>query len=94
VHEAFADRAYGPDANLRARKLAGAVISDPQLAASQAMQIVQHQRVPVYGEQRFVDVQADTICLHGDQPAALEIMETIVQQFQQHNIVIRAPHRA
>jgi UPF0271 protein len=94
VREAFADRAYGPDGNLRGRKLAGAVISDAAEAAGQALEIVQRQRVSVFGEQGFVDVEADTICVHGDQPEALMIIKAIKNQFQQQNIAIRAPYRA
>jgi UPF0271 protein len=60
--EAFADRQYEPDGTLRSRKLPGALITDPQAAAAQALRLA-----------RRGDVQ--TICVHGDTPGAVEILK-------------------
>jgi UPF0271 protein len=58
--EAFADRRYEPDGSLRSRKFADALITDPAEAAAQAL--------------RFASEGiAQTICVHGDTPHAVEI---------------------
>ena len=59
--EAFADRRYEPDGTLRSRKFADALITDPKEAAGQAVRLA-----------RAGDAQ--TICVHGDTPGAVEIL--------------------
>jgi 5-oxoprolinase (ATP-hydrolysing) subunit A len=60
--EAFADRCYEPDGTLRSRKLPGALITDPAAAAAQAARFA-------------AEGNADTICVHGDTPGAVEILK-------------------
>jgi 5-oxoprolinase (ATP-hydrolysing) subunit A len=59
--EAFADRAYEPDGTLRSRKLPGALITEPASAAAQAVRFAREGK-------------AETICVHGDTPDAVEIL--------------------
>jgi UPF0271 protein len=59
--EGFADRRYESDGTLRSRKLPGALITDPKEAAAQALRIARKGR-------------AQTICVHGDTPGAVEIL--------------------
>ena len=76
AREAFADRAYEADGSLRSRRLPGAVLEDPAQAAEQVVRIVREGLVVAYtGEE--VLVRAETICLHGDTPTAIEIAKTI-----------------
>lgn len=58
--EAFADRRYEPDGSLRNRKLPGALITDPEAAARQAVELAG---------------RADTVCVHGDTPGAVGILK-------------------
>jgi UPF0271 protein len=67
--EAFADRAYEADGSLRSRRLPGAVLDSPGVAAAQALAIVRDGRVASH-DGAVVAVQADTICIHGDTPSA------------------------
>jgi UPF0271 protein len=60
--EAFADRCYEPDGTLRSRKLPGALITDPAEAAAQAARFA-------------AEGSADTVCVHGDTPGAVEILK-------------------
>ena len=60
--EAFADRRYEADGTLRSRKLPGALITDPREAAAQAVRFAR-------------EAQAQTICVHGDTPGAVEILK-------------------
>ena len=61
IGEAFADRCYEPDGTLRSRKLPGALITDPAAAAAQAVRFARQGT-------------AQTICVHGDTPGAVEIL--------------------
>jgi UPF0271 protein len=69
--EAFADRAYEPDGSLRPRTRPGAVLVDPAAVARQALAIALDGRI-LLEDGRSVTVDADTLCLHGDTPGALE----------------------
>lgn len=62
--EGFADRAYEPDGSLRSRALPGAVHTDPQAAARQAVELAASGRV-------------QTICIHGDTPGAPAIAAAV-----------------
>ncbi len=70
--EGFADRAYEPDGTLRSRLLPGAVLSDPALAAAQAVSIVREGGVRA-SDGTFIALAVDTLCLHGDGPEAAVI---------------------
>jgi UPF0271 protein len=60
--EAFADRRYEPDGTLRSRKLPDALITSPPEAAAQAVRLARQGL-------------AETICVHGDTPGAVEILK-------------------
>lgn len=74
--EAFADRAYEADGTLRSRRRPGALLESPELAAAQALSIVRDGCVMSHDGQ-VVTVRADTICIHGDTPAAAEFAKAI-----------------
>jgi UPF0271 protein len=65
--EAFPDRAYNPDGTLLSRSLPGALIDDPHQVAAHALQLAT-QGILFGGE----TVRVDTLCLHGDQPDAVQ----------------------
>jgi UPF0271 protein len=60
--EAFADRRYEPDGSLRSRQFADALITDPSEAAAQALRFAREGK-------------AQTICVHGDTPGAVDILK-------------------
>ena len=62
--EGFADRAYEPDGSLRSRRLEGALLTDPALAAARALALAQAGRV-------------QTLCVHSDTPGAPEIARAV-----------------
>ncbi len=76
VREAFPDRAYLSDGRLSPRSMAGSLIRDPQKAAERAVQMVLEGKIPALdgGE---VAVQAETLCVHGDNPEAVEIARAV-----------------
>jgi UPF0271 protein len=71
AEEAFADRGYLADGSLVPRDQPGALLRGPNETAEQAMSIARDGRVrTVDGD--WLDLHADTICLHGDTPGAAE----------------------
>lgn len=76
VSEAFCDRAYESDGTLRPRAAVGAVITDPVVAARQAVSIAAHGVVRTFdgGE---IAVAAQSLCIHGDTPGAVEIARIV-----------------
>lgn len=87
VAEAFADRAYHADGSLVSRREDGAVLHDPQLIAQRMLQLVQQGGVTSI-EGTFTAIEADSICVHGDSPDAVEIARQLRLLFEQEGIVI------
>lgn len=68
--EVFADRSYQDDGSLTPRTQAGAMIEDVDQAVAQVVRMVKEGKVRSQSG-KDVPVQADTLCIHGDQPNAL-----------------------
>ena len=74
--EAFADRKYEASGRLRSRDLPDALIQDPEKAAQQARMIAtEHKTVAADGTE--IPIHADTICIHGDTPGAVNIARAV-----------------
>jgi 5-oxoprolinase (ATP-hydrolysing) subunit A len=72
AHEVFADRAYEDDGNLVSRKKPGAVLHDAKAIADRVVRMVQDGAViSVTG--KAIKMRTDTVCIHGDNPAAVDI---------------------
>jgi UPF0271 protein len=87
AEEAFADRRYRPDGTLVPRGEPGALLLDPGEAAEQAVGLAR-DNVAVAQDGTRVTVKADTICLHGDTPGAVEIAKRIHELFRDAGIRI------
>lgn len=87
AEEAFADRRYRADGTLVPRGSPGALITDPDEAAEQAVGLAR-DAVVVAEDSARVAVRADTICLHGDTPGAAEIARRIHERFRTAGIRI------
>lgn len=75
--EAFADRRYEPDGELRARRLPGAVLEDPNVAAEQAKSIAAEGIVRLESG-GAIEVPATTLCIHSDSPDAISIARAVM----------------
>lgn len=85
ANEVFADRAYNPDGSLVSRKLEGSVIHDKDLAIERVIKMVKYNKVTtITGED--ISIQADTICVHGDNPSALLFVQEIRRALESENI--------
>ena len=87
AEEAFADRRYRSDGTLVPRGRPNALITDPDEAAEQAVQLAR-DGVVVADDSTRISVRADTICLHGDTPGAAEIARRIHERFRSAGIRI------
>jgi len=74
--EFFGDRAYNPDGSLVSRKAPGAVIHDHEMVAEKVLKMVKDGKV-VCIDGSEIDMAADTICVHGDNPSALALVKNI-----------------
>jgi 5-oxoprolinase (ATP-hydrolysing) subunit A len=84
AQEAFIDRTYQPDGSLTDRRVAGSLITEPAVAAQQALDLVVKGRVKTEdgGE---VQIAAGTLCLHGDNPAVLPILVHVRECLSQNH---------
>lgn len=89
VAEAFADRAYRPDGRLVSRRERGAVLHDPaQIADRVAAMVTSGQVDATDGTQ--LDMKAESVCVHGDSPGAVQIATAVRDRLEASGIEIRA----
>ena len=88
--EFFGDRAYNPDGTLVSRKLPGAVIHDHEQVAKKVLKLVKEGKV-VSIDMTEIELAAETICVHGDNPAALELVKNIRDSLLEEGIEIASP---
>ncbi len=85
--EAFADRAYEADGTLRSRRLPGALLPDPAAAAAQAVSIVRDGQLRRF-DGILVLLHADTLCIHGDTPGAVEYARAVRAALEAAGVVV------
>ena len=78
LFEAFADRAYDDDGQLVARSVPGAVLHDHQAVLEQALSFAHKGGVHSISGQ-WLPLQADSLCVHGDNDVALAAVTAIRQ---------------
>ncbi len=76
AREGFADRQYEEDGNLASRSIPGTVFRDPAKAVEQALRMVEKGEV-VARSGKVIKVEVDTICVHGDEPSAVEVAKAV-----------------
>ena len=87
--EVFADRGYLPDGSLVPRTQAGALITDENKALAQTLEMVRFGRV-IAVDGISANVQADTVCLHGDGEHALQFARRLRAAFSEEGILVSA----
>jgi UPF0271 protein len=76
VREAFADRAYTPEATLVPRREAGALLDDPDEVAARVVRLVTEGTLEAV-DGSTVAVEADSVCVHGDSPGAVAMAQAV-----------------
>jgi UPF0271 protein len=74
--EAFPDRAYNRDGSLVSRREKGAVIEDHEAVTKRALKMALEGKV-IAIDGAEIDLKADTLCVHGDNPAAVQMVKKI-----------------
>jgi UPF0271 protein len=90
VSEVFADRNYLANGSLVPRTRADALLSDPQAAAKRILRMLREGKVQSI-EGHDVDVRAETICVHGDTPGAVDFARALRSELEYNGVEIRAP---
>lgn len=89
VAEAFADRAYTPEGALVSRRQAGAVLHDPETVAARMVQLATTGVIQAV-DGSDLHLQADSICVHGDSPGAVQMAAQIRQALLAKGVTIAA----
>lgn len=88
IAEAFADRAYTPQGTLVSRREPGAVLHDPKLVAQRMLRLVEDGTIEAI-DGSLARIQADSICVHGDSPAAVEMARELRRVLEQANMSLK-----
>jgi UPF0271 protein len=76
VREAFADRAYTPEGTLVSRRSPGAVLHDVDDITRRCVAIATGEPITDI-DGGSLTVAADSICVHGDTPGAVDIARSV-----------------
>ena len=87
--EAFVDRAYDSAGRLVPRSRPGAVTFDPAAAAAVAVRLAR-DRVVVSVDGTELTVEADTLCLHGDNPQAPGVARAVRESLAGAGVSVQA----
>ena len=87
AREVFADRALNADGTLISRSQPGAVIHDIEEVVERSLRMVTESKATaVTGEQ--IQVQADSLCLHGDTAGAVEMARALKRELEAGGVEI------
>ena len=87
AREIFADRALNADGTLVSRSQPGSVIHDTAEVVERSLRMVtEGKATAITGE--HIDVQADSLCLHGDTPGAVEMAASLKRELEAADVEI------
>lgn len=89
ITEAFADRAYRSDGTLVPRRQPGAVLTDTEVIAQRVLDVAAGRPIAAI-DGTPTTVAAQSICLHGDTPGAVEHARAARDVLAAHGIAVRA----
>ncbi|MFC4023519.1 LamB/YcsF family protein [Oceanobacillus longus] len=87
AEEVFADRTYQPDGSLTSRTLKNAMVEDADEAVHRVIRMVKDGKVEAV-DGSDIAIQADTICIHGDEPKSLEFAKKLSKELIAQGISI------
>lgn len=88
VAEAFADRAYTPQGTLVSRREKGSVLHDPQDVAARMLRLAREGVVTAIDGSE-VRIAAQSICVHGDSPAAVSMAREVRAVLERAGVTLR-----
>jgi UPF0271 protein len=89
AEEVFADRTYQADGSLTPRSRPGALIEDEGAVAAQVLRMIGEGKVRAT-DGLDVPIKADTVCLHGDGPNAVQFAKRLKEEIRKAGIEIKA----
>jgi UPF0271 protein len=87
--EAFPDRAYTKEGSPVSRKEKGAVIRDSELVAKRALKMALEGKV-ISIDGTEIELKAETLCVHGDNPAAVQMVKKIREDLKTAGVEVTA----
>jgi 5-oxoprolinase (ATP-hydrolysing) subunit A len=93
AREVFCDRLYDDQGRLVSRKVEGSVIHDPDIAVPRALRMLQDGAIPTVGG-GTIPVRIDTMCVHGDNPAAVSLARRIRTAIEEAGISVEPMARS
>ncbi len=88
ARECYADRAVTPDGKLVPRSQTGAVIHDVDEVTERSLRLAKEGKVTA-SDGNDIDFSADTICLHGDTPGAVQMAASVRAEFEASGIEVK-----
>jgi UPF0271 protein len=91
AREGYCDRLYDDDGSLTSRKVPGAVIHDPAVAAQHVVRMVVDGEIISRNGKR-IERRVDTLCVHGDEPTAITLARTVREALEAAGVkIVRLP---
>ncbi|WP_226584878.1 LamB/YcsF family protein [Halobacillus litoralis] len=87
--EVFSDRTYQEDGSLTSRREPNALITDHEQAVHQVIRMVKEKKVTAV-QNVDIDINAQTICIHGDGERAVDFAKYITHALKSSNIELRS----
>jgi len=89
AREIFADRAINPDGTLVSRSNPGSVFHDIDEVAERSVRMVtEGKATAINGD--IIDIEAESLCIHGDTPGAVEMARVVKQKLESEGVEIVA----
>ena len=88
ARECYADRAVTPEGTLVPRSQPGSVIHDVDEVTSRSLRLASEGKV-IASDGNDIDFEADTICLHGDTPGAVEMAASVRKTIEASGIEVK-----
>ena len=87
AREIFADRALNPDGTLVSRSVPGSVLHDIDEVVQRSVRMVtEGVATAVNGEE--IAVEAESLCVHGDTPGAVEMASSLRRELESAGVEI------
>ncbi|HDZ04774.1 hypothetical protein LCGC14_0198470 [marine sediment metagenome] len=87
--EAFADRNYNNDLSLVSRNESNALITKGEEVLTHLL-LMYNEKVVKTITGDIIDMDANTFCIHGDTPSALQILTYITVHLPEHNLQLKS----
>jgi UPF0271 protein len=87
AREGFCDRQYDDDGNLTSRKIPGSVISDPEVATKQVIEMVVNKTI-VSRHGKRIPCEVDTLCVHGDEATGVAVATAVRKGLEEAGVKV------